>query len=947
MPTVLINPETSKAEAFEPDQAQQALQSGYHVPLTDTEGNAFAAPFEEAQRLVGEGSHFQPTEGQLGELLKHAEFTTPGQQAATFIEGALRPLSFGLSGPTETGLGISTNERQLERARQNPGISAMGEMAGIAGGIFAAPESSVPGLITKAGDAAAKQIAARGMFGRAAQMAVRGAIETGLYEASNQASEKLLGDPNATAEHMMSHIGFSSLLGGGLGLAMAPIAEGISKAVGLGQGYLGRTIEKGSDIVEKPSTLEEILPYTGTSQAERADVIKGLSELKPNVKEIDEAGARLGVTPLESQRSNSKIVQNLDSALMKEKTWTGMSRQTEAAQQFKVVSNAVDEALGNDLGLTKAEVGETLKSGLATALEQEYKPIQNIYRGLKEAGQNVPIEANAIKSAAKDMTNIEGLMSSKGLPISESSPGYQLAKRVSEELPNLGTIDDLRLYSQRIGQDTMAKPELKYVAGQIQKKLSALEESTLLAKAKDQPLMASLIDEHMTAKSSYSALRDKLDELGSVIGKKLRKGEGPQAFVDWLSATAPERIADKLFTKNNSKFLSFFREQFPEQADLLSLLKKNQIRDAAMRDGVIQPSKVLKEIDKLEPEIKNFLFKTEDLQRLKDAKTLIESFPKEINPSGTAETIHIFDLFKNLLSLPAAQAASYLKKAMIKGLVNASPGEAPLITTLLHLNDFSSKAMRTMNRYGASIFGAGAVKYHDESTKKGGEALKANEPLPQNKIATIVAQNSQNPMGLVDHLSTNFASVSPYAPETISAVSKGVGRAVSFLASKVPKSERQAPLDEKGVISNSEIAKFNRYASVVENPMSVLGHVKDGTVVPQDMETLGAVYPTMLNQMRHTVTEKLINFASKHDVAELPYKTKLGLSMFLGQNLDSTISPQAISSNQAALSVTAMQNAAQQQSQKQAKPSKAGMRQMKFIANDQTKAQQSLNRVRG
>jgi hypothetical protein len=86
--------------------------------------------------------------------------------------------------------------------------------------------------------------------------------------------------------------------------------------------------------------------------------------------------------------------------------------------------------------------------------------------------------------------------------------------------------------------------------------------------------------------------------------------------------------------------------------------------------------------------------------------------------------------------------------------------------------------------------------------------------------------------------------------------------------------------------------------------------------------------------MRNTVLDKLTDYMSKKNAPPLPYKTKIGLSMFLGQNLDSTMIPQNMMHNQMVLGVNEMQK--QAQDMQAMKPSKTGMGKMKSYENDMT-----------
>ncbi len=923
--TVLINSE-GVAEQLAPEHVQGALQSGYHVPLIDQEGNPVSASFDEARNLVSQGSHAQPSVQQLQGLLEDAHYGSGGQQALAFVEGALNPATLGLYGKVAENTGLTTRQEMLKRAEHNPGTAALGELAGTVGSLALLPEASIPGLIGKAGQAVQKGIAAEGLIGKAAQIGLQGAIEGALYGAQHEATEAVLGDPNTTAENMLSHIGLSAALGGGLNLALAPVF----KAAEVGANIAGKKL---------------------------APIVEGLAKQKKNAPEIIAANERMGTSVMPEQILESDTAEHLASSIYKAgeagRSFPAIEKQQELAQNYSIIRQKLDDVLGADIGMTKAQVGEQLKQGFVDSLSAETKPISELYNTVKQMGQDVPLFADDIKKVSKDVMSIDGLLSSSGKPLSESSPSYQLAKRVSEELGQLNTVDDLRRYGEQIGRDSIAKPELKYVAGQIKNKITDLTENSIakFAEESGMPGALDLIAQHKLAKSQYAGLREKITDLGSVIGKKLRRGEGPQAFIDWLESTPPEQVANRLFTKNNSKFLSFLQENYPEQATLLANLKKSQFRTApgALVDGELKPGKLLKEIDKLEPEIKEFLFSKDHLQTIEDAQTILESIPKDANPSGTAAMMMSLGDVLNSdlrgvtltgLGLTAAKKAlthgsDFLKVKTLERLAAADPHNAPLIMALGRMSNMIMKTNQQIQKGSGAIFASPIARGSENNDQSYEPEVKLN------KIGTMVLNHATNPEGLIDHLSQATEGISQYAPNSTDAFSAAVGRGVQFLSTKVPTPQKNAPLDPELPPSKADITKFNRYAQIVDKPVSILQHVKNGTVLPQDIETLTAVYPTLYQNMQQAVMDKMITHATKTPVWEIPYKTRIGLSQFLGQNLDSSLSSQSIQSSQLALA-----SAAQEQAQKQmqqTRPSKVGMGKYD-VQKDMTKSQQTASR---
>ena len=86
--------------------------------------------------------------------------------------------------------------------------------------------------------------------------------------------------------------------------------------------------------------------------------------------------------------------------------------------------------------------------------------------------------------------------------------------------------------------------------------------------------------------------------------------------------------------------------------------------------------------------------------------------------------------------------------------------------------------------------------------------------------------------------------------------------------------------------------------------------MKQGTLTPQDVTTLKTIYPQMYDSISRKIMTQVVDNAHKGKMVQ--YTTRLQLSMFLGQPLDSTMTQPAMSSIQAQAQST-KQAAAQQQ----------------------------------
>lgn len=164
------------------------------------------------------------------------------------------------------------------------------------------------------------------------------------------------------------------------------------------------------------------------------------------------------------------------------------------------------------------------------------------------------------------------------------------------------------------------------------------------------------------------------------------------------------------------------------------------------------------------------------------------------------------------------------------------------------------------------------------------------------KNKKIVAKYS-DPKTLVDHLSNHTTPLTRAAPTISQSLQTSAMQGQQFLQSKIPQSPNSMPLSGEHKANSSQMSKFNSYFDTVNDPISVLKHVKSGTLKGEHLEALQAVYPSLLQEMRTKVLEHMDIDKAK----SLSYTTKLALSKFMGQPMDANMLPQAIMSNQAAL----------------------------------------------
>lgn len=153
-----------------------------------------------------------------------------------------------------------------------------------------------------------------------------------------------------------------------------------------------------------------------------------------------------------------------------------------------------------------------------------------------------------------------------------------------------------------------------------------------------------------------------------------------------------------------------------------------------------------------------------------------------------------------------------------------------------------------------------------------------------------------------------------------------VQSAVTLLGAGLPKYDTTGPLDPEYQPSGTELAKLNRTSEVIHDPISVLAHIADGTILPDHVAALDAVWPAHAQAIRMKALEQLATEMAAG--RPIPPRLRYGLSILLGQDLGRSTSGQAIAAVQAAYAARSPQ---------QGGPPPPGSRAEKRVRNVETK----------
>lgn len=177
---------------------------------------------------------------------------------------------------------------------------------------------------------------------------------------------------------------------------------------------------------------------------------------------------------------------------------------------------------------------------------------------------------------------------------------------------------------------------------------------------------------------------------------------------------------------------------------------------------------------------------------------------------------------------------------------------------------------------------------------------------------------SMAPEQLVDHLSTLHKDMNGAAPNILPHVHSTAINAIQFLNSKIPQGSGGLVQDVPRGTSKSDQERWLSLHDVVNNPLSVMGHIEKNSLTPSHVEALKTVYPGLHQEMVQKMSERL--GVMKMNKEEMPYKKRVQLGLFMGEPLDSTMTQPVM---QTILMANAPKGKPQQVAGAQKKPSQA------------------------
>lgn len=543
------------------------------------------------------------------------------------------------------------------------------------------------------------------------------------------------------------------------------------------------------------------------------------------------------------------------------------------------------------------EVGKTIKDYLQVQQEKFGKEIGE----WRDANKNIKVAPEQMKPFPLNMNEVRRDFIGEDAIISK----IEKLKQIYENPGDIGTLDRFSSAKLRSEIDMAYNARNGILANYLSNIKRAADESI------DNIAM---INKPKTAKTAYA------------YSKKAETADLLRGFLDETKAN--EHQVFNILTDSAQKF-----EQFEnlanrmEAPELVEYLRDNYIANIFHNTS---PSSAWGEMNKI-----NKIEATKKILGEKEFKTLSAIFdhdarlkstmPSSFNPSGTeitrqnissriAEAAISFDKSKIAATVKDIVAGNPRKaKLAIERWKNLTRGYTPDENVINKTSTFflSKKPFKLVKEKLESIgpvleeMAAGKKKFAGVLPETIGsraiinligESQKEEDKRPHiDRLRDALAEAQANPYRLNNLISDHSNLLSAAGiPKIAQNYAMKSTQALNYLYSEIPKPPAYNPLfgAPKWKPSDHEIKTFSRKAEIVSNPLSVIEHLKNGTLTREHVEALKTVYPKLYKNISDRIFQNL-----SEKPKNFPYQTRLKLAMLMETNQDSSLSNIAILQN--------------------------------------------------
>lgn len=880
----------------------------------------------------------------------------------TGLESAASTITFGAS---DLALRQLDPEGVRERRNRNEPAAIVG---GIGGAVLTAGVGAGAGL-GKAGVAAEELVtggkAAAGLGTRLAGAGARAGVEGLGYGTGMGVSQVALSDEPITIEGAAATIGSNALLGGATGYGLGVAGKMLGEGATLARSYVAKEAEAAAakapaavdrsvypDIasMDESTAAAARVAEKGAVKAQRAaDIVEGQAAYDAEHAALEEGRKGSARKLYGAAKEYKDFLKEGDSFIV-----TG---DTEIKAMLGGTKGRLMKGLNNEGDFVEAVTGPNQGKKFLSNLRTQEEAANRVLSRADEILARAPAEREALLA---ELPKPRALYS--GVDAGERT----FAEQVHAAIPNIpaeGRFGDRKVFIRDLWE-TMGKPgTLDDFKAQLvaENRAGSLKlHRADLVQAMDPRRVAESEIIHPGLGGDTQAPRSHFVEINedATLGATQRKTVGPgehyltpeqsKMYSQWSGTPI---TAEKPALAVNDQQLLEFRSALEDGSIQLDSVKRIEIaRDVLERNKELQAAvqsvaapvksealtaamnrvELAKAAAGATPRLQALEAHIADLQKPRLGRTIAQGIGGSIggtlgSPLGAPGAIggafvgrdignKLYDRFVRKLVNSNTERSAAMKaniSRMFSTTASKTARQLPKATAILPEISYASKgyADRVMGPVNAAPSKSAQVTAFRERANEL-NAVTERGPGGQGFIMRTAAWKDMH---------DRLAAMWLIAPAVANGVEKLQAAKVAFLASKMPRDPTPPHLQigpSKWEPTPPQLAKFARIMEVAEHPEVVPARVADGTVTPDDVETLGAIYPEHLAQIK---TQCLTHASSMRTT--LPYVKRLNLAILLDIDTDPALTREALSVYQAP--PPPPEQAAQQQAP--AKPLPTGM----------------------
>lgn len=452
------------------------------------------------------------------------------------------------------------------------------------------------------------------------------------------------------------------LAGGALAFPLGgPVASVAGSGLGAGLGEAIKNFIKQQAFNESAGSLGENIKNVGAATLSGAAqeiggqfLTKGLSKIplllakkaapNANIDDVVKATQALGVKPVPGQLTADPYVGKIQSALEQSPSFAGSLVRKETDPLRKAISTSSEDVFAGVPSKQASDIGAEFKTGLKSVVEGRVAPLKKVFDDVRASSKFIDVNPTSLQRVSKNI---------RGLEKFESSNGYIPAQKIADDILKIKSVDDIKVLKtsiRKMMQGGNIDGAVKGVLSNSYARLSNLEEDTLIREAIKQGRTSNegmqvgfeLVGDLKSARSGYRSIMEDLKDVGKGSGVD-KNVENIELFLSKVDDIPDEKVVDTFFKTGNRKALTKLKEFDPTGFEALRLAKLDKIRAASEVKGSVNPSRLLKNVSDIEPQTRKLIFGENADGILSNLKTVVNSMPEMVGPSGTPAGIDWFD----------------------------------------------------------------------------------------------------------------------------------------------------------------------------------------------------------------------------------------------------------------------------------------------------------------